>query len=77
MAETHVVTVALGFCDMPPFMVEMFEIFRGNERECRQLSALIPGCSHDRRAIHSVDVSYGPIVEWERHVKLFAFPHRT
>jgi hypothetical protein len=67
--ETHVVTIGLEFCDgrHPPSFT--CELFRGEEQECRELCAVIPGASHDTRAIFRSHVRCDTIQCWQDFVR--------
>ena len=68
--ETHVITVGLHFEDLPMIeTVEVHEVFRGDEAECKAICARMSTCSHDRRRLSGVHVTCGTVAEWEEFLR--------
>lgn len=75
-AETHVVTVSLQFTEPPQAAVmdewafcEVHEVFRGDEKECKDICARMSACSHDSRRLQAVKVTCGTIADWEQFLQ--------
>lgn len=67
--ESHVVTVGMDFADGKAPWRMIYEVFRGDHRECLNVTAHMPEVSHDQRTIQFSWVGYSTIDAWEDFLK--------